>query len=672
VPVPAALAEGFLRRARAVGPSATTLLALVEAAAGDLRVVLSAAAVLRLEPGLLTRLEGAALLSTSGDRIAFTHPLVGSSAYASLTPDRRRQVHSAVVASLPASDVTRRAWHAAAAVLGPDVEAAGALEAVGVDARRRGAYAVAASALERAAQLTDDGSVRADRGVAAAAAAFDAGDSGWALRLLDAAMTEDVSATTRSRAGALRGAITTRSGSLGEAWTTLMAAAREVADSDPDQALHLVADAVGVAFYLANGDVALESQQLAESLLDRGVDRNAAAIGRLAVGMAQVLGGRDGSAQLREGARLLSGEAPTETREFDSAWLALGALFLRDDGSTRRLLHAVEEARADTSVGALPHLLFHLARDEATTERWAAAESDYTEAASLAEELGQSTEAAIALAGLAWLEARRGKEDASREHAARAAAIAEPRQIMIARIWAGFALGDVELGAGRMDQALDRYASVVTLLKTTGIRDVDLSPAPELAEALLRAGDTEQATAVAAEYRIRAEAKGAPWALARAWRTVALLAPEDDVDAAFEQALCHHAQTLDVFETARTHLAYGARLRRARRRVDARERLQDAYRAFERLGAQPWAETAADELAATGITVAPRGATGLDLLTPRERQIVHLLLDGRTTREAAGALFLSPKTVEYHLRHVYTKLGITNRRELADLVGSGG
>jgi DNA-binding CsgD family transcriptional regulator len=139
-----------------------------------------------------------------------------------------------------------------------------------------------------------------------------------------------------------------------------------------------------------------------------------------------------------------------------------------------------------------------------------------------------------------------------------------------------------------------------------------------------------------------------------------------------EEALCHHAHTPDVFETARTNLAYGARLRRARRRVDARERLQDANQAFARLGAQRWVETAADELAATGITVAPRGATGLDLLTPRERQIVQLLVDGRTTREAAGALFLSPKTVEYHLRHVYTKLGITNRRELTDLVGSGG
>jgi len=672
VPVPAALADGFVRRARTVAPSATTLLALVEAAAGDLRVVLRGAVVLGVDADLLTRLEAAALVTTSGERVSFTHPLVGSSAYVSLTSDRRREVHAAVVASLPSTEATRRAWHAAAAALGPDVEAAAALEAVGADARSRGAYAVAASALQRAAQLTDDARLRADRGVAAAAAAFDAGDAGWALRLLDGALSDDVSATTRSRAGALRGAITARSGGLGEAWATLIAAARDVADTDPDRALHLVADAIGVAFYLANGNVARESQRLAESLLDRGVDRGAAAIGRLAVGMAQVLDGQDGSVQLREGARLLDRENAAGTAQFDSAWPALAALFLRDDGSTRRLLHAVEAARADTSVGGLPHLLFHLARDHATTDRWAAAESEYAEAASLAEELGQSTEEATALAGLAWLEARRGQEDASREHAARATAIAEPRQVMIARIWAGFALGDVELAAGRMEEALDRYASVVTLLETAGIRDVDLSPAPELAEALLRTGDTERATAVASEYRSRAETKGAPWALARAWRTVALLAADDDLDAAFEEALCHHAQTPDVFETARTNLAYGARLRRARRRVDARERLQDAYQAFARLGAQPWVETAADELAATGITVAPRGATGLDLLTPRERQIVQLLVDGRTTREAAGALFLSPKTVEYHLRHVYTKLGITNRRELTDLVGSGG
>ena len=193
--------------------------------------------------------------------------------------------------------------------------AADALEIVGSEARGRGAYAVGASALERAARLTDDAVRRADRGVAAAAAAFDAGDTAWALRLLDEATAGPAPPGTRSRAGALRGAITTRSGALDEAWAILVAAAREVAETDPSRALHLVAEAVDVAFYLADGDVARESQRLAESLLDRGVGGSAAAIGRFAVGMAQVLDGQDGSVSLREGFALLGGEdAATDRR----------------------------------------------------------------------------------------------------------------------------------------------------------------------------------------------------------------------------------------------------------------------------------------------------------------------------------------------------------------------
>ncbi len=429
---------------------------------------------------------------------------------------------------------------------------------------------------------------------------------------------------------------------------------------------------MGVAFYLADGDVARESQRLAESLLDRDVSAEAAGIGRLAVGMAQVLDGQDGSAQLREGFRLLGGEDARPSDDLDATWLMIGALFLREEGSSRRLLRAVEEARAGTSVGGLPHLLFHLARDEATSDRWAAAASDYAEAAAIAQELGQTTEEAVALAGLAWLEARRGDADATRLHAARAVALAEPRRVVIAQIWAGFALGDLALGSGRMDEALEHYTALVDLLEAARIRDVDLSPGPELAEVLLRVGDVDRAVAVAAEHRRHAERKGLPWSLARAWRTTALLSGDDDLDATFGTALRLHAETPDLYEVARTRLAYGSRLRRARRRVDARGPLQEAYEAFERLGARPWAATAADELAATGVTVAPHGSTGLDRLTPRERQIVQLLVDGRTTRETAGALFLSPKTVEYHLRHVYTKLGITNRRELADLVPSSG
>jgi DNA-binding CsgD family transcriptional regulator len=144
-----------------------------------------------------------------------------------------------------------------------------------------------------------------------------------------------------------------------------------------------------------------------------------------------------------------------------------------------------------------------------------------------------------------------------------------------------------------------------------------------------------------------------------------MVAEPGEAEPLFEQALALHAQTPDVFETARTRFAYGAFLRRARQRVRAREELRAAFESFERLGARGWADQAEAELAATGETARRRDASTLDALTPQELQIAHLLAQGRTTREAAAAIFLSPKTVEYHLRHVYQKLGINSREELA-------
>jgi DNA-binding CsgD family transcriptional regulator len=145
-----------------------------------------------------------------------------------------------------------------------------------------------------------------------------------------------------------------------------------------------------------------------------------------------------------------------------------------------------------------------------------------------------------------------------------------------------------------------------------------------------------------------------------------LVAPDADVDAAFAAAVEAHLQTRDLFETARTRLAHGARLRRAGRRVDARVQLRSALEAFDELGAEQWARTATAELEATGETVTRRASSGADSLTSQELQVSLLLAEGRTTRETAAALFLSPKTVEYHLRKVYVKLGIHSRQELAE------
>jgi DNA-binding CsgD family transcriptional regulator len=181
----------------------------------------------------------------------------------------------------------------------------------------------------------------------------------------------------------------------------------------------------------------------------------------------------------------------------------------------------------------------------------------------------------------------------------------------------------------------------------------------------VRLGRGDEAEQVAAAFAVAASAKDQPWSLARALRCRGLLAPDAEITAPFEQALRLHEQTPDAFETARTRLAYGERLRRARNRVQPRQHLRAALDSFERLDADPWADQARAELAATGETRRRRDPSTIDELTPKELQIALLLAAGRTTREAAAALFLSPKTIEYHLRHVYQKLGIHSREELA-------
>ena len=324
--------------------------------------------------------------------------------------------------------------------------------------------------------------------------------------------------------------------------------------------------------------------------------------------------------------------------------------------------------RATWAVGPLPRLLFFLARAGATRDHWGPARSAYAESTELAAELGQVTEQAMSLAGLAWLEARTGAADDCAQHAEQALALATPRSNVLAEVWAGFALGESALAAGAVEEAAERFTRLTALLDRTGFVDVDVHPGPELAECLVLAGRADEAAVVVEEYAARAQAKGRPWALARAARAQALLVEPAGIDAAFGEAARQHALTADLFEAARSRLLHGQRLRRSRRRADAREPLRDALEAFERLGAVPWADRAAEELDATGATVVRRGTSALDALSPRERQIVALVTDGLTTRETALRLFLSPKTVEYHLRNVYARLGITSRPELVALV----
>ena len=289
----------------------------------------------------------------------------------------------------------------------------------------------------------------------------------------------------------------------------------------------------------------------------------------------------------------------------------------------------------------------------------------YGEAIELARESDQQIQLALGLAGLAWLDARRGREPECRAGATEALRLSDQLGLPFQDIWTTAALGELELGLGGTASAVERFEQQRRLLDDLAITDVDLSPAPELVEGYLRLGQREAAAAVAAEFSAAAAAKGQPWPLARAARCQGLLANDADLAGHFEQALRFHAETLDAFELGRTRLAYGERLRRSRNRTLAREQLRAALDTFEQLGARPWAERARIELAATGQTLRRRDPTTIDELTPQELRIALQLASGITIREAAAALFLSPKTVDYHLRHVYQKLDIHSREELA-------
>ena len=270
-----------------------------------------------------------------------------------------------------------------------------------------------------------------------------------------------------------------------------------------------------------------------------------------------------------------------------------------------------------------------------------------------------------ALGGLAGLEARQGREQPCRAHAREAMALAQQRGLAFLELWALDALAELELGLGRLHEAGAQLERKQRILEQLAITDPDVSPVPELVEAAVRAGLPDPAAAERAAFARRALQKGQPWALARLERCLGLLAGIDELEYHFTRALALHARTRDRFETARTHLCYGERLRRTGRRLRARAELRHALEAFEALGAAPWAERTSAELRATGEAARRRDPSTLDDLTPQELRVGNLLAAGATTREVAAKLFLSPKTVEYHQRNAYRKLGIHSREELA-------
>jgi DNA-binding CsgD family transcriptional regulator len=676
LPIATSVERAYLRRADGLSDGARRVL-LVMAASGtpEVGLVQRAAAALGLQPSDVEEAESArGLASFDATRMGFVHPLARAAIYHASSPADRRAAHRALANAMPGQeDMERRAWHLAAAASGWDAEAATALEDAARRARESTGYSAAASAWAESARLTEASELRAQRLFNAAENLWLGGRADEAVEMLAPARKLAEALTLRVDIENLGGQIAMRRGSIAEGYRTLVGAAEAIEAVDRLKAIRILADAALSTFGAGHPSDTLAAARQAIDWLRPGDPAEFAVFAHTAYGALAILAGHgsDGPKHLRESVALF-GRVPIESTDpLLLTCAAIAGLFLREAEAGRDLLErALVQARAHAPTAALPALLCLLGRDAAATDRWPLARANYDEAGRVAQETTQFTWLTASVAGLAWLDALEGRVDECRAHAAEAGALAERYGWMFYKSWSLIALGQLELGLGRPEAALNHLIACEAFLEQIAINDPDLAPAPDIVDALVRLGRLAEAREAVERYLPIASAKGQPFAQARAARARALVAGDDVYVEEFEAALRHHEATPDIFERARTHLYFGERLRRARRRVDARSHLRAALKAFDQLGAAPWAERATSELKASGETARVRDDRYRQQLTPQELQVALTLAGGTTTREAAARLYISPKTVEYHLRHVYDKLEIRSREELrAALLG---
>jgi DNA-binding CsgD family transcriptional regulator len=653
----------YLERVQAMSPPTRSLLVLAAAEeTGERATVERAARELGLDIADLTPAESAGLLRVDAEQIVFRHPLVRSAIYRDAAFTERERAHRTLAtASAGEGNADRAAWHRAAATVGTDDEVARELEGTAERARLRSGHAAAASALERAAELSSETESKARRLVGAAHAAWHAGQPERAMALLDRASPVVSDPWLRADLEHLRGVIGWRCGSLPDACVTLLAGAAEIAPLDSGKALEMLADA-GVAGWDAGDYAQLAEVGRAAAALPRSEDEQHALLGDVLVGTVSVSLGETS----RDVPHVL--QAIARMGGFDDqrllVWGAIGAEVAGEAALEAALLgRSAALARASGAVDRLTVALESFAVQGFLRGQFAVG-AEATEGLRLAREAGLPNAASLHLASLAWLGAVKGRDDECRAHAATVVEAARSNGHGIANSIAEWAVALLDLGIGRPEETVARLGSLGTAPPGLGHPFYVLSSAPDLVEACVRTGRHEAARSAFAVLEKFARPEAPTWALALAARCRALLADGAEAEGAFTDALRLHVEAANPFDSARTELLYGEFLRRERRRADAREQLRAALEGFERLGADPWTERARAELRATGETARRRDPSTIAELTPQELQIARLVAEGAANKEVAAQLFLSPRTVEYHLRKVFTKLGISSRAEL--------
>jgi DNA-binding CsgD family transcriptional regulator len=667
----ATLERTFFGRAKEL-PEGTQRLLLLAAAdeVGDIGTLLRAAGRLGIGGEALAPAEHAGLVRLRETVVEFRHPLVRSAVYQSAAFSDRQAAHRALADALTGpAHADRRAWHRAAAAVAPDEEAAAEVERVAARARARGAPAAAASAFERAASLTADDELRARRLTDAGEAARDAGTNERALAFATEAARYAGDPVQRGRIDQLNGTIEARRGDVREGFAILANGAKRIAQRDPLRAAAMLAEAASAAAYAGDTAGVAEAGRSAAALPARD-DPEFAFDVLLLAGTTAVLE-RDperGLPLLREAMALA--EASSDPSRLVRAGVA--AIYAGEDAAARAFwMRGAREARTRGALGTLSFALEFLAASEATSGNYAAAFADASEGLRLAREIGAERSAAMHLARAASALAVLGREDECRRHADEAIELATARGLGLVIANARWALGVLELGLGRPAEALSRLESLVSDGPGKGYPLIGLFATPDLVEAALRADRIERAQTALATFEAWASATELPWALAALARCRGLLSVGRTALAHLEEAVELHGDGERPFDAARSRLVLGELLRRERRRVDARPHLRAALESFDRLGAAPWAERAAAELRASGETARRRDPSAAGELTPQELQIARLVAEGATNKDVAAQLFLSPRTVDYHLRKVFMKLGLSSRAELhrIDLAG---
>jgi DNA-binding CsgD family transcriptional regulator len=669
MPLAGRIEHGFIRRLDSL-PADSRRLLLVAAVepVGDATLLWRAAERLGIAPGAAGAAVAAGLIEI-GARVRFRHPLVRSAVCRSADAGELRDVHRALAeVTDPDLDPDRRAWHRAYATLEPDEAVAGELERSAERAQARGGLAAAAAFLQRAAELTPDPPRRGARALAAASAKFDAGAPNAALELVAAAELAPLDELQQARADRLRAefAFNLR---RSDALPLLLAAARRLAPLDAALARETHLDALGAAIFAGlGGDRELrEAAEAARAAPP--APQPPRPIDLLLDGLA--IRFTDGYAASMPALRRALGAFEHDRQRTgggDLRWVWLGwqvASDIWEDGSWDSLTAwAVATARDRGELTLLPMVLLY----RAAAEMWAGAFDTASvladEASAIAREVGVRPLTHIAIALAAW----RGHHDRALELIASviadATASGEGRGVRVAEYTRALLYN----GLGRYEDAL-AAAERSSEGDAFGLFDWALA---ELIEAAARCDRRDAGLAALRRLEERTSVAATDWALGTQARSRALLSDGPQAEALYREALERLARDRLAVFSARAQLVYGEWLRREGRRVDAREQLHAAYERFGDMGAEGFAERTRRELAATGETVRKRSVETRDYLTAQESQIARLAANGLSNPEIGAELFISRRTVEWHMKKVFTKLGITSRKQIGEALTSGG